>query len=423
VEAGTNRCPRCGEALPQAVDVVFVDAFEAEENLKISSEEESRQRQNYERRESLLSRSGASSRLYRYPLTPVDLISLAEVLVTNWGRVEGKTAQGSRFWLCPDCGRHMAHDPRDPEHSKQAQEWRNYHARFCSGEPASLVLAYKFETDCLVLSVPSREDVQTIGRSSFSPTMVTLAEALLVGAGNLLELEPTELAAFVRKSPPGAPAEQIVFYETVPGGAGYLEQMAAKLPGVAVAAMDRLYGHSCLKGCYLCLKRYGNQRWHDFFDKDRVRDLLVILSQQDPVQPEEKPPGAGLLALEGMLIARQSGQEPSVRRYRKGEIEEPLRVAMEAIPDLPRGERDYEIRDSKGQLITVPDFTWPGIKLAVYCDGFAIHGNIEKLEVDAKKRNFLQEGGWVVLTYWGRTILKNPAACAAQIAEVHRQRR
>jgi ATP-dependent helicase YprA (DUF1998 family) len=423
VESGTNRCPRCGEALPQAIDLVFVDAFEAEENLKISSEEESRQRQNYERHESLLSRSGASSHLYRYPLTPVDLISLAEVLVTNWGRVEGKTAQGGRFWLCPDCGRHLAHDPRDPEYSKQAQEWRNYHARFCSGELASLVLAYRFETDCLVLSVPSREDVKTIGRSSFSPTMVTLAEALLAGAGNLLELEPTELAAFVRKSPPGAVAEQIVFYETVPGGAGYLEQMAAKLPEVAVAAMDRLYGHPCLKGCYLCLKRCGNQRWHDFFDKDRVRDLLVILSQQDPVKPEERPPGTGLLVLEGMLIARQSGQEPSVRPYPKGEIEEPLRIALAAIPDLPNGERDYEIRDANGQLITVPDFTWPGIKLAVYCDGFAIHGNVETLEMDAKKRNFLQEGGWIVLTYWGRTILKNPARCAAQVAEVYRQRR
>ncbi|HEV8714143.1 MAG TPA: DUF1998 domain-containing protein [Candidatus Binatia bacterium] len=234
-----------------------MDAFEAEENLKISSEEESRQRQSYERHENLLSRSGARCRLYRYPLTPVELISLADVLVTNWGRLEGKTGRGNRFWLCPDCGRHLPHDPRDPGHSRQVQEWRNYHARFCSGEPATLVLAYKFGTDCLVLSLPARKDVQTIGRSSFSPSMVTLAEALLAGAGNLLELEPSELAAFVPKIPAGAAGEQIVFCESVPGGAGYLEQMAARLPEVAVAGMERLYEHACLKSCYLCLKRYG----------------------------------------------------------------------------------------------------------------------------------------------------------------------
>ncbi len=31
------------------------------------------------------------------------------------------------------------------------------------------MLAYKFETDCLVLSVPSREDVKTIGPDPFKP--------------------------------------------------------------------------------------------------------------------------------------------------------------------------------------------------------------------------------------------------------------
>jgi hypothetical protein len=252
--------------------------------------------------------------------------------------------------------------------------------------------------------------------------MVTLAEALLTGAENLLELEPTELAAFIRKSPAGSMGEQIVFYETVPGGAGYLEQMAARLPEVAQAGMERLYGHSCVKGCYLCLKRYGNQRWHPFFDKDRVRDLLTILSQQDRVIPEEAESGAGLRALDRMLIERVAGKNPATRQYPKGEIEEPLRLALESIPDLPRGERDHEIFDTSGKLITVPDFAWPKIKLAVYCDGFAVHGNRETLEKDARKRNYLQGERWIVLTYWGRSILKNATAFASQIAEVYRQR-
>jgi hypothetical protein len=37
--------------------------------------------------------------------------------------------------------------------------------------------------------------------------------------------------------------------------------------------------------------------------------------------------------------------------------------------------------------------------MAVYCDGFASHGKVETLELDAGKRNFLQVRGWVVLTY------------------------
>ncbi len=422
VEAGTNQCPRCRVPLPAATDVVFVDAFEAEENLKISSEEESRQRQSHERRESLLSGSGTRCRIYAYPLTPVEVINLAEILVTNWGRVDGKTGRGSRFWLCPDCGRHLPHDPNDPARARQVQEWRNYHARFCSGEPASLVLAYKFETDCLTLSVPRRDDVQTMGRSSLSPSMTTLAEALLIGAGSLLELEPGELSAFVRRSPEGVAGDQIVFYETVPGGAGYLEQMAARLPQVAAGAIDRLFGHECSKACYLCLKRYGNQRWHPFFDKDAVRDLLLILSKQEPVSPQEAEPGGGLATLGRMLVASESGADPSVKRYPKGEIEEPLRAALEAISDLPAAERDHEVRDEENRLVTVPDFAWPDVRLAVYCDGFAFHGNQDTLELDARKRNFLQTRGWMVLTYWGRTILKDPGACAQQVAAVYRQR-
>lgn len=422
VPAGSNRCPRCDTALPSATNVVFVDAFEAEENLKISSEEESRQRQNHDRRECLVSGTGNRFRVHPYPLTPVEIVSLASVLVTNWGRPDGKTAAGAKFWLCPDCGRHLPYHPRDPERARQVQEWRDHHARFCSGEPQGLVLAYRFETDCLILSVPSRHDVLTLGRSSFSPSMATLAEALLMGAGSLLELEPGELVAFVRRRPPGALGEQIVFYETVPGGAGYLEEMASRLPEVAAAAAERLYGHACAKACYLCLKRYGNQRWHPFFDKDSVRDLLLILAQHDRVSPQDASSGGGLASLGRMLAGRASGDDPAVRQYPKGMIEEPLRAALETIPGLPRGERDYEVRNDQGGLVTVPDFTWPDVRVAVYCDGFAVHGNIQTLESDAKKRNYLQSQGWVVLTYWGRTILKDPVACARQIAATYQQR-
>jgi very-short-patch-repair endonuclease len=45
------------------------------------------------------------------------------------------------------------------------------------------------------------------------------------------------------------------------------------------------------------------------------------------------------------------------------------------------------------------------------------------LELDAGKRNLLQARGWVVLTYWGRTILRDADGCAAQVAQVYRGRK
>jgi hypothetical protein len=315
----------------------------------------------------------------------------------------------------------------DAAREKQVRSWLDHHARYCSGELAKLILGYRFQTDCAVLTTPTRADARTIGRSTFSPTLVTLAEALLTGAASLLEIEPHEIQAFVRPAPAGSPGDQIAFYETVPGGAGYAEELARRLPEVARAAQQRLYGHTCSKACYLCLKHYRNQRWHPFFDKDCVRDLLMVLASLDPVEPVAARAGVGLESLPGMLVEREremiSGGEmdPATGRYRRGAIEEPLRAALDRIPGLPAGDRDFEVAED-GRLITVPDFAWENVKLAVYCDGFAFHGDRETLELDARKRNLLQSRGWVVLTYWGRTILRNPDACAQQIAEVYRER-
>lgn len=76
-------------------------------------------------------------------------------------------------------------------------------------------------------------------------------------------------------------------------------------------------------------------------------------------------------------------------------------------------------------MITVPDFAYPGLRIAIFCDGFAFHGNPDTLELDARKRNWLQskEGGeWIVLTYWGRTIMRDAESCAREIADIPRRR-
>ena len=421
VESGRNACPRCNAALGRAEHIVFVDAFEAEENLRITSEEESRQRLTFDRREYLRAESALRCHFYAYTLHPVELLSLAEILITNWGAVEGTLGEGRRFQLCPDCGRHLPYEPTDPAHTKQVQQWQQYHARFCSGEPVPLILGHRFQADCLVLSLPGREDARTIGRHTLSPTAVTLAEALRVGTGRLLELEPEELGVFVRKPHGGSPVEQIVFYEMVSGGAGYLEEMAERLPEVARAAQEALYGHDCVKACYRCLKHYRNQSWHPLFDKDLVRDVLLELTSLDPIEPQSLPYGAGRQKLAEMLEARAQGSDETLRRYLKGEIEEMLRAALERL-GINDFKRDFEIEE-EGRLLTVPDFAWPDLRVAVFCDGYAYHGDPETLDLDARKRNRLQLLGWLVLTFWGRTVCKDAGQCAAVVQRALRARR
>jgi very-short-patch-repair endonuclease len=90
--------------------------------------------------------------------------------------------------------------------------------------------------------------------------------------------------------------------------------------------------------------------------------------------------------------------------------------------ELLRPTIQYEVKDGE-RLVTVPDFAYPEFRIAVFCDGFAYHGNPDTLELDARKRNWLQEQGWIVLTFWGKTIMRDAGACAREILSVYQQRK
>jgi len=115
------------------------------------------------------------------------------------------------------------------------------------------------------------------------------------------------------------------------------------------------------------------------------------------------------------------GRRDSVVVYAKGEIETILLGSLRKYPVLPSGRRDFEIRDGAGRLVTVPDFTWPDVRLAVFCDGFSYHRYT--LAQDARKRNWLTAFGWAYFTFWAVQIKLEPDLCAKQVARLYRYRR
>jgi hypothetical protein len=284
------------------------------------------------------------------------------------------------------------------------------------------VLGYEFRTDALVATVPPQPGSEGYDEG----LLATAAEALLIAASTYLETEAFEISAFPRRTgvDPGTEREragQVVLYESVPGGAGYLEELARHLPEAADAAYGRIFGHECVRACYRCLKRFGNQRWHGKLDKELVRDLLFHLALAESVEPRSVAAGSGREALERQLDSRRREREQG--SYPKGRIEEVLLDALRRLDGVPEPDREHEVRTESGTLVTVPDFAWPDLKVAVYCDGYQFHGDRDTLELDAAKRNFLAQRGWTVLTYWGRQILNHPDRCARQIADTIANRR
>jgi very-short-patch-repair endonuclease len=404
-----NECPRCHAALTHA-DIALVDSFEAEENTQITSAEDSRQRVLYRRAENLLDSEGSEATIFPYEFVSLEFRPRARLLVSNWGRQSRRDDAGEKFELCPTCGRHRPHGLTE----KRLETWDTNHANICTGTPRPFILGYEFAADVLVLSVPAA--IAPPGKDAAKAFCRTLGQALVVGAQEVLEIEPDEIAYFQHTD--GAGGWTLVFYETAPGGAGYLEKLAADLRSWAAAAQERLYNHDCERACYRCLKSARNQFDHGLLDKEAVRSVLFQLAEAQETG-ERRTGRAG----EGREGSAQWLRAEAEARYENTPIEQALLGAIRDAGRLPEPVAQYRVTDGGGSVLTVPDFAYPERKIAIYCDGFAYHGDRDALESDARRRNQLQADGWAVLTFWGRQILRNSAACEAQIARCYEHRR
>jgi hypothetical protein len=407
-----NLCPECGSRMGAGTSVVFPEAYEAEEQTSITSSEEVRDRRFFVRKEHVLAGPEGKADLYEIPFLPMELWRNSRILITNWGRRDRETGEGEKFEICPLCGRQK---PRDDE------KWDEWHRNLCSGQPEPVVLGYEFVTDALIITLPS----EALSANTFSDWderfAYTLSEAILTGASTYLEVEPGEIRSFVRQTWKEGRHYQIVMYETVPGGAGYLAQIAAAFPKVAKESYERLFNHQCVGACYRCLKCYDNQRIHSKLDKDKVRQILFHTMLEEPIPPKQVDVGMSVSILRSQIADRQSEHQKYLasKNGTQSPIESMLLRAIRNISGLPEPEKQFEVYDDRGRLVTIPDFAYPDKKIAIFCDGYQYHSPQDVLESDSWKRNYLEKEHWYVLVYWGRTIHRAADRCARQIGDLY----
>ena len=406
-----NNCPRCGATITRTANVARLESFEAEESTQITSAEDARQRVVFERSEYVLDGVSQSATTYGYDLLTLEYRERARLLATNWGRSSRRGAAGEQFLLCASCGRHQPSGFTGDKLTK----WNDEHARWCNGAVSQFVLGYEFVADVLVVPVPRAYlPPDSEAEESF---VRTLGKGLVVGAQELLEIEPDEIAFMAHKD--GASGWTISLYETSPGGAGYLRELAGQVSAWARSASRRLFGHECERACYRCLKSYRNQYEHSKFDKELVRTLLFALGGVGAAVEVAGRTNGDAMRSSVDWLTRGAADVPTTGTP----IERALETAIRLDGGIPVPFAQFEIRKPDGKLLTIPDFAYPHQRIAIYCDGFAFHGNAETLAEDARKRNQLQAMGWVVLTFWGRQILRDPNRCVASIADAIRLRR
>ncbi len=402
-----NDCPECKTPLQTVTNIAFIESFEAEEFTQITSAEEGRERIYFERKDHLMTEPDAEVEMYAYPFTQLEYCRHSKILITNWGKRKGMGTDGEFFDLCPVCGKHKPGGMTDA----RLRRWDEDHQHRCSGQTERDILGYEFNADALVMPIPQA----LIPKGREESFVTTLGSVFVAGATEILEVEPDEIAYF--KHPAGTGGYEIIFYETMPGGAGYLRNLAAQLQEWAAASAERLFNHDCAKACYRCLKTYRNQVFHHLLDKDLVRDTLFQFSCGEPLRP-----ASTAQRRHGMKEAHQWISSNAPTPTKDTPIELKLLEAIQRKGRLPEPRRQKEIKKDD-ILLTVPDFAYESEKIAIFCDGFAYHGTKDALASDSQKRNEIQADGWAVLTFWGKTILKHPERCEEQIWRVWRARR
>lgn len=166
--------------------------------------------------------------------------------------------------------------------------------------------------------------------------VATFDQAIRLGLQLELFVSPKEVGSFVREwEQSGVRHKELVLYDTMPGGTGYLRRLMEDLPHISSRVVEHLTGCTCERACYKCLKEFWNQRLHHLLDK------RLALTAMRTLAASRRPPrldGPEEVRFESFLEARF------------------YRLLQEAGMPLPKTQEIIRTRDS--QYILRADFRW-----------------------------------------------------------------
>jgi ATP-dependent helicase YprA (DUF1998 family) len=279
-----QHCEECEKEL-QAFSYIGVRSFLGSLTRTISAAEETRASEGYDVHEYLLTEGDTGEQRFGPAGFDLTYHRNTTIFVTNTGFNHGNEKAPQGFRICTTCG--QWHDPHQ-------SEWEQRHRRRCAGIVRSFHLAYKMETDVLEIDIPgaafptSQAEAWEILPDTLEAAVkypITLRNALVLGANLALQTEADEIAGFEREVlRDGYRQRQIILYDDVPGGAGYVERLSRFLPAAAAAALERLEQCACVDSCYRCLRSYYNQWEHKLLDKRLVIDTLYQIAEIEKAQ-------------------------------------------------------------------------------------------------------------------------------------------
>jgi very-short-patch-repair endonuclease len=219
--------------------------------------------------------------------------------------------------------------------------------------------------------------------------VATFAQALLLGMQLELFIGSREIGHFVRKWQDEIQDRySLVFYDTMPGGTGYLKRLIEELPRIAARAAQHLADCECESACYRCLMEFWNQRQHQLFDKQRVLSALQTLAHARP----------------DAIMAVPLDPAAHFDSFLEAQF-----YALLAENRLPLPSTQSVIRSRDGRHIIRADFRYEAQRLIILTDGREFHaGNADSIRRDLDQRNRLSREGWRLLEFTYRDVIERP---------------
>ena len=185
----------------------------------------------------------------------------------------------SKFFVCKGCG-YTDLDDKCFKFFKNCKH-KNSGGYPCPNERLDrFSIGYRFETDVIQIRFLSPP-------LSNQTTALSVLYGVICGMCSYLNIEQNDISGCLQYYMDGNFA--IVLYDRTPGGAGHVRRLSE--PGVLEKVLHETLQimQSCTCGgtdgdtsCYICLRNYYNQKYHDSLSRKRVIDTLQsVLYQKD----------------------------------------------------------------------------------------------------------------------------------------------
>ncbi len=186
------------------------------------------------------------------PLGEIKLLDRRSIVTIVKGILDYTIKEPKRFALCGNCGYYLGGEFSDVRNAQEKKHrdllGRGWH------KPSEILqdikLYHKFDTSVLLLTLPTKDRI----------FLVTLKNALINAAQRIVGADDGEIEGIIKDN-------NLILYDNIEGGAGYVNTIFDKFDEVLEEARDLVLRCNCEHGCPKCL--YSPRRRRDIKEIDK----------------------------------------------------------------------------------------------------------------------------------------------------------